>query len=523
MSLDCNGGFFTLIWYGNWNINLLANLVGTESNCENSRIVALTSKAYRIVITLTNGKLEISGYKFKNGFWSKYALSLQEKNPYSLDTFKTDETLYDYLESCMLKTFPASPELYSLEFPTVLQVKELLQYCSTVADLTKYHVKFMYVEIQKDSEWDGAVGITVDIGWVVIPFTVQDTGEVLLQEYLKYSQGFQVYLIIGGNTMRFKIKKTMLVDQTKQQARLCVAAAVVAGLIVGASGFAIFVKTQGSPFGTSEKHELEQKMSTDGKWEKFNDYGISLRMPKDPPEEDVGEEYSKYEKRCVQRDDGNFPELCVGTIIIPDEDAYGRTYDETADISGIVDVVRPYLNDAIARMFNGVYPAITADIGTIELDNGITVIEGSGEVNVTVVYQDPKNPDEPYAEETPTNLYYLVRIFHNRPIVAWGTWDYSTYQGDETVQAYVKDAILSLTSIEGKDISDPLAEYEKDVSSDIEDESTGEVVNSEDLDTSTWDKDKQQWVNDKTGEVVDLPAPDDSYWDDRKADNDVAN
>ena len=197
----------------------------------------------------------------------------------------------------------------------------------------------------------------------------------------------------------------------------------------------------------------EMMLSTEGDWESFGEYGIDVWMPTSIPQEELDSEYSSYMKLCAQRDKGNFPELTVGTIIVPDTD--GRELSIEHDLNAVLDVIRPYIGEAFAVMFNGTQPGLMVDLNIIDAGDGTKMIEAKGTAELTVVYEDPKKPGEPYAELTDTNIYYMVRIFNGWPVIAWGTWDYSTYKGEElTIQA-VNDAMTSVIRTDGQEIKKP--------------------------------------------------------------------
>lgn len=199
----------------------------------------------------------------------------------------------------------------------------------------------------------------------------------------------------------------------------------------------------------SGKGLLEAKMTTDGQWVSFTDYGVDLWAPKDIAEEQLSGERGSYSKLYATRDKGGFPEITVGTFVVPQVEISGL--DVAANPNDVLNLIRPYIYDEFAEMFNGVAPAIQGDINVIDLE-GENVLEFSGYAELTVVYKDPtgkRDNGEPYSELTETNLYYMVRVFNGRPVCVWGTWDYSTYQGDERVKAAVRDGILSIIRTEG--------------------------------------------------------------------------
>lgn len=244
----------------------------------------------------------------------------------------------------------------------------------------------------------------------------------------------------------------------------------------------------------------ELLLSTAGEWSTFEDYGVDVWCPADISEEQPGELGSADQKLFVTRDKGEFPEISYGVLIPQDMD--GRSFDIANDISSVMDVVTPAISEAFASMINGVYPTITSDIDMFTLSSGEPVLRGEGEATVTVVYQDPKDSENQWAEETSVNLYYNVIVFHGRPVIIWGTWDYSTYEGRERVVASVTDGIVSLLSTQGGESMEPTDEppVSTDEGSGAQDEVTEnpetplatESGSSEILDTSEGTPDSDQ-------------------------------
>lgn len=263
----------------------------------------------------------------------------------------------------------------------------------------------------------------------------------------------------------------------------------------------------------------ELLLTTDGHWETFEQYGISVWCPSDLTKETPEGDYADSQLLFVTRDKGEFPEIAFGVIAVPDELANGRTFDLVNDPAGVLDVVTPLVNSAFGEMINGAYPTATIDIEQVTLASGSTAIVGTGEASVTLVLQDPKDPENPYAEETSTNIYYNVVMYGGRPIIVWGTWDYSTYEGQERTIASVTDGVVSVMRADGSDVIEPVGDIWNDT------QPVYEVINGEEQPdrstggTATWNEEQEVWIDDETGEVrEDLPHIDDPYWDEHTAD-----
>lgn len=264
---------------------------------------------------------------------------------------------------------------------------------------------------------------------------------------------------------------------------------------------------------TSGQATRELLLTTDGHWETFENYGISVWCPNKLTEETPTGDYADYQRLFVTRDKGKFPEIAFGVIAVPDELANGRTFDLDNDPAGVLDVTTPLINSAFGAMINGAYPTTSIEIEQVTLASGSTAIVGSGEAIVTLVLQDPEDPENPYAEETTTNIYYSIVMYGGRPIIVWGTWDYSTYEGQERTIAAVTDGVVSVMRADGSDVIEPVGDVWVDTQPVYDAVDGGEASGP-----ATWDEEQEVWIDDETGEVRDdLPHIDDPYWDEHSA------
>lgn len=198
----------------------------------------------------------------------------------------------------------------------------------------------------------------------------------------------------------------------------------------------------------------ELLLTTDGHWSQFDDYDMSVWCPNELQEETLDGDLASTQKLFVTRDKGEFPEIAFGVIVTTDEEIAGRTFDMSADPTGVLDIATPLVNSAFGNMINGAYPSVSVDVEVSSNAAGLPVLTGKGEAVVTLVLQDPKDPENPYSEETTTNIYYAVTTFYNRPVIVWSTWDYSTYEGEKRSVDAVTDAINSLMRSEDGEIID---------------------------------------------------------------------
>lgn len=244
-----------------------------------------------------------------------------------------------------------------------------------------------------------------------------------------------------------KIKKTVTKSKNpfefwgllNNKERVLVVAPVIALVCVAVAFFAFTRRGVDTARGT-----VETKLVTDGDWTSFGSYGIDVWAPSELSEEKIEGERADYCKLYATRDKGSFPEITVGSFVVPE--TISADFTVADNVNDIVEMVRPYIYEEFVEMFNGVAPALIGDYNVVEVD-GESVLEFSGTGELTVVYKDPtgkRDNGEPYSELTDTNIYYMVRPFNNHLVCVWGTWDYSTYEGEERVKNSVKDGIVSL-------------------------------------------------------------------------------
>lgn len=230
-----------------------------------------------------------------------------------------------------------------------------------------------------------------------------------------------------------------------EKAIVCIPIIALVAVIIG--GW--FYLSNHKPISVQDAHvALASHMTTNGEWSTFGTYGIDVWMPKDIAAEVIEGDAANYTKLCVTRDKGGFPEIAIGSFVIPG--TYSSELNMETDTSIVLEMIRPYIYDSFATMFNGVDPALNGDINVTTI-NEEKVLEFDGTAELTVVYQDPTgktNEGEPYSETTPTMLYYMAKMYNGRVVCVWGTWDYSTYQGEEKVKAAVLDGIYSVTRSE---------------------------------------------------------------------------
>ena len=266
--------------------------------------------------------------------------------------------------------------------------------------------------------------------------------------------------------------------------------------------------------GNVSQANRELLLSTNGHWEKFADYGIMAWCPNNIEEEDLGSDLSKTQRLFVIRDKGEYPEIAFGVILV--DDVEGRTFDLENDPAGVLDVTTPVLTDVFGKMINGAYPTFSVDIEQITLSTGEAAISGSGTANVILVLQDPKDPENPYTEEAMLNLYYIVKTYHGRPVIVWGTWDYIVVEGDVRTQEAVMDGAVSIMNIPGEESVDPEEDSWVDVVPKYQVINGEKQVSTSNNESFLWDEETRQWISTTTGEVNEsLPPADDAYWDDK--------
>lgn len=257
---------------------------------------------------------------------------------------------------------------------------------------------------------------------------------------------------------------------------------------------------------SSAQASKELSFTSDGYWDTFEEYNTDIWVPNDPAMEIIEDDSASYQKLHTTRDKGGNLEIAFGAVMIPETG--GVNYDISADISNIITTCTPYLSSAIDLATNGIQSSFSVDNSITTLSNGQSVVVGQGTSSTMVMLQDPQNASNTWSEELSLNLYYTVVVFYNRPVLLWGVWDASTYEGENRTIASVSDAAISLMPTDGKEVVALQGDDFNTVSNDS--------ISTEEPETSSWNEEQQAWISDQTGEVVDLPAPDDPYWNDKQ-------
>ena len=192
--------------------------------------------------------------------------------------------------------------------------------------------------------------------------------------------------------------------------------------------------------------ERESNLTTEGQWELFTDFGFQVWVPSSLPRETLDETTAKYCRTFARKDKGGSPELSFGVFVYPDTQK--QSYDVEANAFDVIEMVNPMLQEIAGNMIVCKYPALATDVWNSTLEDGTPILEGKGTLECQMLYQNPKT-GEVYTEMFTTNIYYITQVFNERPLVCWGTWDYSTYLGEEDTKLAVKEAAASLAMISG--------------------------------------------------------------------------
>lgn len=198
--------------------------------------------------------------------------------------------------------------------------------------------------------------------------------------------------------------------------------------------------------------EKQASLTTEGKWERFENFGFQVWVPGDMPQEELDEVAAQYCRTYSQKDKGGSPELAFGVFVYPDTQK--QSFDVETNAFDVVELVNPMLQDIAGNMVVCKYPALATDVWNSTLEDGTPILEGQGTLDCQMLYQNPKT-GEVYTELFTTNIYYIIQVFNGRPLVCWGTWDYSTYLGEETTTLTVREAAASIAIIEGIELADP--------------------------------------------------------------------
>lgn len=205
-----------------------------------------------------------------------------------------------------------------------------------------------------------------------------------------------------------------------------------------------------------QQEEARAAMLSVGGYETFETMGLDVYMPTNATEE-TPTRGASYSKLRVQRDENGNPLYAFGVIAIPNES--NKSYDVNKNFDEILDLSEKSMGDMIADVYGGIHPSFTATINRRTLFENIDAIEeyGTCTVNLSYITATPSETNEGsvmlgYSEEPfDVKFYSDIVVINNRPVVAWGIWNYSVPVGEIDVRQSVVDALASMLGVESQD------------------------------------------------------------------------
>lgn len=174
-------------WLNGFGFSTVENLKMNPHLFDDSVRLCYSGTSSSRVYLIYEGEFKFVPYIFKSNTWQEvYAHKLNL--PEVPDTvFDEERNLFTFLMFALEKQFPHSVEAYWDDCLNRKSVMSMLNDSTTVEDLTAMGLSFIYVSVQKDDEWDGAVGVNCDEGIIVIPFcNYEDAPKALLVEYATF-------------------------------------------------------------------------------------------------------------------------------------------------------------------------------------------------------------------------------------------------------------------------------------------------------------------------------------------------
>lgn len=249
-------------------------------------------------------------------------------------------------------------------------------------------------------------------------------------------------------TKRYKALKKSKVAPPKKGMKILISLVLVIA-IVGAMGttIALLTNERSEPKLSVARANRELLLKSPGQWDTFEEYAMDVWVPTELPAESLGDDYKNNAKVFVQRDKGGTVEMAMGIYVMEDTD--GIVYDLKENISELANIITVYVNKMIGATTRGGGTSIMIDVNVTEVGGGREVLEAVGEASVMMHYRDPKDPSNEWDEPVVYPLYINVAMFYNRPVIIWGVWDWSVYEGESRTYAFVNDAAVSLLVTEG--------------------------------------------------------------------------
>lgn len=162
---------FVVTWASGWRREIAEEFIRrTKGSSQPVRVCTVSTQHHCVSLVASNGTAHFEPYEYSENQWRKLYSHRWRLDEFDFECLKSDEEFKAVLEHQMLLQFPDYTMGYYDDFPTVEQIKcSILDgYC--VDDLRKLRYSYYEAEVQRDPEWDGAIQILCEGGWLLIPY-----------------------------------------------------------------------------------------------------------------------------------------------------------------------------------------------------------------------------------------------------------------------------------------------------------------------------------------------------------------
>ena len=149
------------------------------------RLCYISTQTNRVYLIHCNKGYVYVPFTYTGGGWRKlydHLVKVKDFEPSDLDT---EYALKAKMEYNLILQFRSSAEGYYDEHPKASDIISRVKDGMTVNDLHNMRYTVYDASVQEDKEWDGAVKVLCDNGWLLYPYLESEDGEkYLITEYV---------------------------------------------------------------------------------------------------------------------------------------------------------------------------------------------------------------------------------------------------------------------------------------------------------------------------------------------------
>ena len=148
------------------------NSFETITSCDNCQLCYISTENNRVVLEVHKSVYSCVPYELLNSTWTPLGAHKVKIGSIDVESFESEKDLIDFLSTQLQKQFPHAIESYFESLPKASALKQQLFSYSTLGELSEIGYPIWHANVQKDKEWDGAVGIDCKGGVLLVPYVL---------------------------------------------------------------------------------------------------------------------------------------------------------------------------------------------------------------------------------------------------------------------------------------------------------------------------------------------------------------